>query len=88
MSRKKMVGRSGFFFFFFFFQPKQLLAVTMLHQHKCCVYKRKRKLSVFFFFVNIILENVEKKVYNRDFFLERVGPGYSKHNYFFRFICS
>ena len=53
-----------------------ILAVIMLHQHKLCVYKGKRKLKLLiscenfvlfallqflFCFVNIFLENVEKK---------------------------
>ena len=78
-----------------------ILAVVMLHQHTFCVYKDKRKLKLLitcenfvlfvlyqflFCFVNIFLENVEKK-------FTAAGEGFregrlnnSKNNFFFFFF--
>ena len=79
-----------------------ILTVIMLHQHKFCVYKGKRKLKLpvtcenfvlfalyefLFCFVNIFLENMERKVYSRVFFKEG-RSGYSKHKVFFFFFFS
>ena len=69
--------------------------ITGCYYASFCVYKGKRQLSLlitcanfvlfalyqfWYYFVNIVLENVEKSLQSA--VLERVGWGYSKHNFF------